>query len=50
MRRWFSLLFVIVKNVDDLKLFNVAGAIKIILIYCITYENGTIFIRQISCL
>ena len=32
MRRWFGLLFVIVKNVDDLKVFNVAGAIKIILI------------------
>ena len=32
MRRWFSLLSVIEKNVDVLKLCNVAGAIEIILI------------------
>ena len=32
MRRRFSLLSIIVKNVDILKLFNVAGAIKIILV------------------
>ena len=32
MRRWFSLLSTIAKDVDVLKLFNVAGAIEIILI------------------
>ena len=32
MRRWFGFLYVIAKNVDVLKFFNVAGAIKIILI------------------
>ena len=32
MRRWFSLLSTIAKDVDVLKFFNVAGAIEIILI------------------
>ena len=32
MRRWFRLLSTIAKDVDVLKLFNVAGAIEIILI------------------
>ena len=54
MRRWLSLLSVIVKNVDVLTLFNVemlmhfkivyvAGAIKIILIKWIISETGNYF-------